>query len=346
MDLLFTVIQVSLAMAALSFLAAFCLVVERWHRNRIRERERARIDQLIVLGLEYAEMPEHHSALLQQIGKRDRRLLLQAFAETIPKIRGELADQMVELMRSLGVVEAGLQQLKSWRWWRRMEACEKLQWHPQERVIQALHDALDDSVFPVRVEAARALAAMGAAPEIPVLLAKLASAGHRSLRVAELFRTLGDTHTEQMISALLSNTNDAARLILIDALSQSTTPEVIDAFRQIFGTASADVKSAVLRAIASTQDPAAWPMVEAGLQDSSPLVRAQAATTAGSFADTRAIPLLKQLLHDFEWWVRYSAGESLTRLKGPGLLALWDAAAGEGLAAEIAGGLLREKGLA
>ena len=110
---------------------------------------------------------------------------------------------------------------------------------------------------------------------------------------------------------------------------------------------STALRVAVVQALSALDDPRALPAVLQSLADPAWEVRAQAAACAGKLGSSDAIPRLERLLFDEQWWVRYHAAESLYRLGERGLGVLLAAAHGPvARAAEIAQGLLREKGLA
>ena len=103
----------------------------------------------------------------------------------------------------------------------------------------------------------------------------------------------------------------------------------------------------ILHALGQLADPHSLPVVLQALQDSAWDVRAKAASCAGQIGSAEAIPLLEERLNDEHWWVRFYAAEGLFKLGHQGLAALWSAAEGQRIrAADIAHGLLREKGLA
>ena len=110
---------------------------------------------------------------------------------------------------------------------------------------------------------------------------------------------------------------------------------------------STALRVAVVQALSLLDDPRALPPVLKALEDPAWEVRAQAAACAGKLGSGDAIPSLERLLLDEQWWVRYHAAESLFKLGGRGLSVLFTAAHSPvARAADIAQGLLREKGLA
>jgi len=107
------------------------------------------------------------------------------------------------------------------------------------------------------------------------------------------------------------------------------------------------IRVGVMQALSLLRDPTALPAVLLAMSDPDWEVRAQAASCAGHIGASAAIEMLEHLLDDDFWWVRYYAAEALFKLGDDGIAALHTIARwGEWRAAEMAGGILMEKGLA
>ncbi|MFA6546892.1 MAG: HEAT repeat domain-containing protein, partial [Limisphaerales bacterium] len=107
------------------------------------------------------------------------------------------------------------------------------------------------------------------------------------------------------------------------------------------------LRLAVMQSLSVLVDPRALDAILAALDDPVWEVRAQAAHCASQLGSDAAIPHLENLLSDEHWWVRFHAAEALFKLGESGFQALIKAAhSTSARAADIAGGLLREKGVA
>lgn len=375
MDFYSLIHWVSLALAGATLAILAVVVVRQAVRNRRARRDAQRRESLMALALEYVEEPEFLPSFKAQLKPEDQRLLVQLFADLLPKVRGDYADKVVHLMREMGLRDRCLAQLHSPKWWKRADAAAVLGWFGEPQVIIALEHALDDSQVEVRLEAARALTRLKAVKSVAGLVARLAvvDATH-SLGVKEIFRSLGSGAVVELIGVLDSDVPEHVKLLAADALGHIGDPRAVPALLKLFqspgrggdtihehkarrGRAYADrsqpanasvaLRLAVVQSLSVLVDPRALDAVLAALEDPIWEVRAQAAHCASQLGSPAVIPRLEGLLHDEHWWVRFHAAEALFKLGEAGLQALHKAARGASArAADIAGGLLREKGVA
>lgn len=366
---------VSLVLAGAALAILFGLVVRQSIRNRLTKRDARRRQSLMALALEYLEEPEFLPAFKAQLKPEDQRLLVQLFAELLPKVRGDYADKVVHLMREMGLRDRCLTQLHSRKWWKRADAAALLGWFKEPQVITALEHSLDDPQVEVRLEAARALTQLKAVQSVAGLVARLAvvDATH-SLGVQEIFRSLGPGAVTELMGVLESDVPEHVKILAADALGHIGDPRAVPALLKLFHTpgrksgdtihehkarrgrayadrsqptnASVALRLAVVQALSVLVDPRALDAILAALEDPIWEVRAQAAHCASQLGSTDAIPRLESLLNDEHWWVRFHAAEALFKLGGAGVQTLLKAAhSTSARAADIAGGLLREKGV-
>jgi len=366
---------VSLGLAGATLAILSVVVVRQSFRNRRTKRDAARRQSLMALALEYIEEPEFLPAFKAQLKPEDQRLLVELFAELLPKVRGDYAEKVVHLMREMGLRDRCLRQLHSPRWWKRADAAAVLGWFQEPQVIAALERALDDPQVEVRLESARALARLKAVQSVAGLVARLAvvDATH-SLGVQEIFRSLGPGAVTGLMGVLDSDVPEQVKMLAADALGHIGDPRAVPALLKLFHTpgrsgdtihehkarrgrayadrsqpanASVALRLAVVKALSVLVDPRALDAILAALEDPIWEVRAQAAHCASQLGSPAVIPRLEGLLNDEHWWVRFHAAEALFKLGEAGVQTLLKAARSTSArAADIAGGLLREKGVA
>jgi twitching motility protein PilT len=149
----------------------------------------------------------------------------------------------------------------------------------------------------------------------------------------------------------LPNVGYSTQQTLVDALTRVAEGrgiEIVDKLLPLIASGDAGTRTAVMKIIISTSDPAAVikrfvyfsktlagfvrdralesmhafgdslvePAIEL-LQDPDPDVRAAAIAVAGSFDDPRIVPSTIELLKDNDWWIRIAAADTLGRLKDP-----------------------------
>jgi HEAT repeat protein len=335
-----------LAVASVTAMAA--LAFYRQRRNGRELLAAARRDELKQLAWELIEAPERLPELKSSFRPEDRELLLNLFAELLQKVKGQYADRFVSVMRIMGIVEECLDRLRHRRWASRAEACSILGVFPDPNAKMALYRMLDDPVMEVRVEAARSLVRLGAVRSVTELIHYLVTEdGMPSLAVVDLFRNLGGGCVPELLELLDQEPCTAIRLLVIDALGHSKDLRAVPVLPGFYADPAQPVRLAVMQALGMLRDPRASMAVQLGMMDGDWEVRATAALAAGQIGLSEAVPVLELLLEDKEWWVRYQAAEGLHKIGCQGVGALRVASTrAHPLAAEIAWGLLREKGLA
>ncbi len=367
---------VSLLLAGATLAILLIVVVRQAYRGRRTQRELVRRQSLMALALEYIEEPEFIPAFKAQLKPADQRLLVDLFAELLPKVRGDYVEKVVHLMRAMGLGERCLLQLRSRKWWKRADAAAVLGWFQEPQIVNALENALDDPQVQVRLEAARALTRLHAVQSVAGLVARLAvvDASH-SLAVQEIFRSLGPAAVTELIGVLECDLPDQVKLLATDALGHIGDPRAVPALLKLFHhtgkragdpihehksrrvpssnepgqptNASVALRLAVMQSLSVLVDPRSLNAILAALEDPIWEVRAQAAQCASQLGSPAALSRLEKLLQDDHWWVRFHAAEALFKLGETGVQTLLKTARGTSArGAEIASGLLREKGVA
>jgi hypothetical protein len=339
---------VSCGLAGVSLVAMGGLIGHRARRNRRDLVDAGRREELKKLAWELMDRPDRLFQLKSRIKPDDRRLLIQLFSELLQKIRGKYAERFVSLMRILGLMEECLQRLHDRPWWVRAEACTVLGAFDDPNVKLALYRALDDPLMEVRVEAARSLVRLNAVRSVAELVSCLVLENTMpSLAVIDLFRNLSRSAVPEFLELLDLSPNVAVKLVAIDALGHSGDLDTVPALLHYYDHPSQLIRLATMQALSLLRDPRALAAVLLAMTDFDWEVRAQAATAAGDIGASEAIPLLERLLEDEHWWVRYHAGAALHDIGDLGIVALNDIATRPNpIAAEMAWGILREKGLA
>jgi HEAT repeat protein len=346
MNLLYLCWWVTVGLAGLSLTAMTGLIIRRARQNRRAANDEARRKELKTLAWDLMDNPTRLNEMKEQLRPDDRRLLLKLFREMLEQIRGNYAERFVILMRRLGLMEECIERLRNKAWWIRVDACSTLGYFGEVDSKLALYTALEDPVPEVRVEAARSLARAGAVTSVTELTQYLVTEdASPSMPVVALFRSLGRDAVPELIALLEGDSHQSAKALAIDALGHIGDLQAVPSLLHFYHHPVKTIRIGVMQALSLLRDPGALPAVLLAMSDPDWEVRAQAASCAGYIGANDAIAMLEHLLDDDFWWVRYYAAGALFALGADGIAALKTIARwGEWRAAEIAAGILLEKG--
>jgi hypothetical protein len=320
------------------------ICLRAWHDFQKRHED-ARKAQLIGVAFECLESPEKLQEFKARSSKYDRRLMMGIAMELLPKVRGAYSMAAIQLVREMGALAYASRLAKSRRWWKRAEACAILGNFNEPAVIAHLQTLMDDKRVEVRIEAARAIVKLGAVISVGHLIERLA-VGERSpsAAITDLVRLLGAEAVPELVAITQGSRSDIVKILALDALGYLGDLRTVDALTHFDSNSSPEIRLAIMKTLSRLQDPRGVSIVEKGLTDSDPAVRAQAAFCAGQMGMLEFGDRLRNLLSDGVWSVRYCAAEALFRLGPEGVRTLTDAAAELGSSSgAIARGVLLEK---
>jgi HEAT repeat protein len=137
----------------------------------------------------------------------------------------------------------------------------------------------------------------------------------------------------------------SARVMLADALGGSGDYRILPVLSEAAMGQEPRIRAAGIKALGRLMHPACEPVLARGTLDKDATVRGASAIAIGDAGLTSLIPRLVGLLDDLQWWIRFQAAQSLTRLGPMGRNALHNAAAGADRAADMASLTLAELSL-
>jgi HEAT repeat protein len=332
----------SFALAALSVAGMLLLIIRRTILSR-GERKRAQWREALMLSIvDYLDGTE--SDAVTRLAKQSPEIAGELIGEMRQLVRGAHRDKLSELVVSLRLIEFNLKRLKSRDARQRRLAAAWLVVAPGERVVAALHDALDDRDYHVRLEAARSLAELRAVRSVIELVEKLGGQVEYNSRVLyRIFRQLVPELNDQMLALLRSNHSIPVKVLALDALGRTGDGALVAPISAVAADPSPELRAKAVRALGELGYPDAAPAVLLALDDAFWRVRAQAASCAGRIGCLAAIPRLAELLADEQWWVSYRAAEALYALGEEGRRALASAAASAGRAGRVSELVMAEK---
>ena len=288
--------------------------------GRARDAEKKRLVPLLLGSRPHGR--------LRKRGRGD--LLATLLVELIQLVRGSDRERFVEAATRLGVPERLRHHLNSGSPRVRLAAAEALAEFPDERSVERLRAALRDRSSDVRLSAALALASVEKTPPARELVDLLGiGTTENSLLTVGLFRDIAARHPDEIKALILDDSVPAdAKASAIEALSASADYSLVPLIAGLALSSDGEDRALprYLGALGAFAHPAGEKAVKRGLSSPSWEVRAAAAEAAGRIGLISLGAQLRELLADREWWVRFRAGEALTRMGEEGARLLRQAA--------------------
>ncbi|EXF25366.1 hypothetical protein BG28_13280 [Nesterenkonia sp. AN1] len=291
-------------------------MVERW-----RGANQEKLEPVLEKSLQDGEGP----ALLQRISlRRLDRDLTPLLVERIRYLHGSSREQMLDLIRELGLVARNQAALHSRSRWRRARAAERLGHFGDARQIEDLGVLVTDQDETVRAVAARALAQLGTPEAVEILVRTLDDPSELTrLRITENLDRLGTQAVPQLIAhvkrRLLHDVDvvDKGFLAVVSVLGRMRSYQARPVLRETIDVAQGvEVRAEAVWALGRCGGPNDVRLLSTCSRDDHWEVRQQAAHALGSIGDTSGVPALGRLLADEVWTVRTAAGEALAKM-GP-----------------------------
>lgn len=192
-----------------------------------------------------------------------------------------------------------------------------------ERVAAPLLGVLKDSDPHVRVAAIEALANVKSSASVEPLLALLRD--NDPVVRAAAANTLGkvaDAGSIDRLATALKDSHWSVRKCAVDAMARLKDPRAVPPLTTLLHDPDNDVREAVVEALARIRDKSAVEKLVPALADAQSSVRYAAAGALGridadwkcSEAAHAAIPALKALQEDKDYWVRHAATDAINKL--------------------------------
>ena len=247
-----------------------------------------------------------------------------ALSHLLRLVRGNDRVRLLAVAEGQGLFADALAELRNRRPARRIDAMRLLEQFGSPECIAGLSDRMQaDPVMAVRLEAAAALARIGALPPLPELLVALGMDRQPVTRLhAALFRSLAQRDAEQIAEFAGSARYGALRPLLVEAMGWTAD---LDMLPKLVGHASDpnhEVRCSAIRAARHLGHPGAGQWIVPMLNDGAEAVRVQAAQACGQLGLKDAITSLERLATEPSWWIRMRAKSALELLRphrGPAL---------------------------
>lgn len=335
--------ELSLLLCAVALLAVAALLLARAISGSSAARYEAMRRVLLPAMLRGADAPVRNPRLA-------RKVAATLTLELAELVRGTDRDNLISAARRAGAPQELLRRLRSRAAQNRLVAAEALAMFP-EHAADVTAVALHDRNADVRLGAVLSLAQEGRAPPVGSIIKALGiGSTEHSLLVVSLMRDLVKTDP-QAVEAMLYDLDlpDAAKLAATDALAESGAVDhaPLVAWMAEASSEERELQPRIFRALGRLGHPVGHDAILRGLHSEAWQVRASAAEAAGRSRMAKAAERLAELLADEQWWVRFRAGEALSRLGADGRDRLERVArSSPHVAGAAAAATLRERGLA
>ncbi|MDE3011815.1 MAG: HEAT repeat domain-containing protein [Pseudomonadota bacterium] len=332
-------------LAAISLGTMIVLIFRRFAAERAERDQEDRLRELRPVLFNCLDRQEPLEEILARLGKADRSGLVLLARRLINALAGDGRAVLVDLLRRLGHVDEQLRALRDGNVPARLQAASELAWFDLPSVRSALHAALQDRFYGVRVAAAESLIALGdrgSPDEIIRFLTEDVDPLPLSLR--PLFRQLA-LISPRLMTELAGGSNVPVAVLAIDALAAARDAIDFNLLCRIANDhadknaraaglrtlgllgANAEERQAALPNVESTATPHGERMddgtrmivtraVRKGLSDRDWEVRTQAVIATQRMRLTDAIPRLLAMQGDPQWWVRFRCTQALRALSG------------------------------
>lgn len=293
--------------------AAFALlIVRRWINEKRAPLKQARQDAITRSYLQRVGGFSHQNGGdLWPTAER-----LETIGRLLLLLRGSERDRLIQLAEIDGLLVAALRKCKAWRAARRIDAIRRLQQFGGEAAVAALRDVLrKDRKRIVRLNAAFALASFGRLPPPHETIEMIGTPNLTPTRLdVAVMRAMAPDYADHLVRMLGDVMSPARRAAIIDALGWSGDHTVLPALVRASTCDDFEIRCAALRAAAKLGHHTAGPWVLAALSDSNANVRIQAVNCCAALRLVDAVPLLRQMRNDPEFWVRLRCEEALAKL--------------------------------
>lgn len=323
------------------------LILARIIHDRLEVR-RARGRGAIVQS--YLELMRGDLDAMDRLSRRKGSVpvMAEAFLNVLDMVRGGERERLIESLDAFGFDTMLRKLMKRAEPTAKLAAIEALAAFPGAETEAALRRATHGPGAELRLAAVSSLLTIGAAIDLPELLAEMQRRRDPwSGSMIDTFKLIAERQPGDCATAFgRTDLPVPVRVMLANALGASGDYTILPILAEAVGDSSPMIRVAGIKALGRLMHPACGPVLARGAADPDPRVRAAAAMAIGDTGLTALIPRLVTLLEDSTWQIRFQAAEALARMGAPGRDALLKAAVGgPGTAAEMASLTMAERGL-
>jgi HEAT repeat protein len=253
------------------------------------------------------------STEVKALSRFERRVARGILLRLALDLRGESGEGIADLYRRLGLLQADLKRLRSWRALIRASAAADLGLVRAAEALPALAKALDDPDVRVRQTAVWALGQAGGPDTLAALVRLL---GDTSVTVArraqEVLAERGQEVKDAIVTYVGKSANRSGRLAAIELLGWLRISGGAELLVGFMSDLDPEVRVKSVKAAAAVGDPRFMVEFHRLLNDPRWEVRCQAAKGLTVFGSPDSVPFLEKSLRDQHWWVRFYVATALS----------------------------------
>jgi HEAT repeat protein len=325
----FSLLMVFLAALLVAVLGLFAfLVLQRAAVNILAKQARRRETALMPLLHAALTKPSAVQVLVRTVRRTDRSVIRDMILRLALDLRGDEAETLVGLYRTLGFLECDLTGLRARRWMRRAAAAARLGTLRRPEALRWLRSALADPAVGVRLAAVRAVGETGDHAALTALVSLLGDGSPGVARAAvEVLSLRGREVIEPILAFLRDATTSAARQAAVDVLGFLRAPQATSVLLDLMKEPDVELRIKVVKAAAAIGDPRFKGIFECLMKDPHWEIRCFASKGLSLLGSPESVPCLRQALEDSHSWVRFYAGLALVEMGTVGRNALLNAVA-------------------
>lgn len=320
--LAFLVLSLLLAQSFVLALLLFYVFYKRLKRLMSRRNNELREDKIRKAIIDhYFESATESSAeknkRINSLRKENRGFVRRILLSTAIRFPSDGRTLLVDLYRELGYLRKDLKLLKSWLWWKRLEAVIRIEGMRLPHILDFLMERMEDSNELVSVAAMRALSVLHFPGKVEKILDALSRrAPYRKDIFIDVLNNLGHDHVDDVIRYLVNCYDPYIASICISVLGNLRVDRAHDVFLNFVNSSDDEVvRESVVALSKIRKTEGAAEAIREMLKHSSSSVRAAAVEALTRMQDLDAIPLIQRLENDEDVEVRRSVFYS-TRLGG------------------------------
>lgn len=310
-------------MGALIVLLFTVLMVQRAVASIVSAHVRRREVVLGPLLMQVVERWDAFPALCHALNPLDRLVLRGMLLRLALDLRGEESRAIADLYRALGLFDAELRALRSWRPRRRAAAAANLATLRMPRIQRHLVRALNDPNRTVRIALVQAIGEIGDRRAVVALVRRLGERSPTVVRqVEQVLIERGREVVREIVAYAQQTPTLRGRRAAVEVLGLLRAPEAADLLLTLVSHPDRELRIRAVKAAAAIGDPRFLPAFHELLGDPSWQVRCQAAKGLGALGSPTSVSGLRAVLGDGHWWVRFYSAVALAELGEAGHAAL------------------------